>query len=243
MIKQLNQKVVVFFDKTFYPTFQDNWDDKAFREVILSYISDDTILLDIGAGRGIIEYMNFRGIAKKVYGVDPVDEVKENPYVDEAFVGLGDSMPFFEDEMFDVIISDNVLEHVEHPETFYKEVSRVLKKGGVFISKTPNKYHYLPLVATLTPMSFHNYFNALRGREAEDTFPTKYLANTSRKQTKLAKANDMKPEKFEFIEGRPEYLRISFITYPFGILYERIVNGLRLNQLKIVIVSVLRKNQ
>jgi SAM-dependent methyltransferase len=41
-------------------------------------------------------------------------------------------------ESFDLVVSVEVLEHVEDDETFVSEVSRVLKPGGRFIMTTPN---------------------------------------------------------------------------------------------------------
>ena len=37
----------------------------------------------------------------------------------------------FENEAFDYVISDQVLEHVENPLLAFKEASRVLKRGGL----------------------------------------------------------------------------------------------------------------
>jgi ubiquinone/menaquinone biosynthesis C-methylase UbiE len=42
------------------------------------------------------------------------------------------------DETFDHVVSVEVLEHVEEDDLFVKEVSRVLKRGGVFLMTTPN---------------------------------------------------------------------------------------------------------
>lgn len=42
------------------------------------------------------------------------------------------------DETFDFVVSVEVLEHVEEDALFVKEVSRVLKSGGVFLMTTPN---------------------------------------------------------------------------------------------------------
>lgn len=42
------------------------------------------------------------------------------------------------DEFFDLVVSVEVLEHVEEDDLFVKEVSRVLKPKGVFIMTTPN---------------------------------------------------------------------------------------------------------
>ena len=40
----------------------------------------------------------------------------------------------FDDESFDAVISLGVMEHIEEPEMAYREMQRVLKKGGVMIS-------------------------------------------------------------------------------------------------------------
>jgi SAM-dependent methyltransferase len=42
------------------------------------------------------------------------------------------------DEAFDLVVSVEVLEHVEEDDLFVKQVSRVLRPGGVFIMTTPN---------------------------------------------------------------------------------------------------------
>lgn len=48
----------------------------------------------------------------------------------------GSVMPF-EDESFDVVISTEVLEHVPNPDSYLREVKRVLKPGGMFFFTVP----------------------------------------------------------------------------------------------------------
>jgi hypothetical protein len=44
------------------------------------------------------------------------------------------------------------------------------------------------------------------------------------------------------VEGRPEYLRLTALTYAVGLLYERIVNALPfLARYRILLIAVLRK--
>jgi SAM-dependent methyltransferase len=50
--------------------------------------------------------------------------------------GDGQQLPF-KNEMFDTIISIDVLEHVPNPEKFVSEMFRVLKPGGIVILSTP----------------------------------------------------------------------------------------------------------
>jgi len=44
----------------------------------------------------------------------------------------------FDDRSFDVVCSLQVIEHLEKPEYFFNEASRVLKKEGILIISTPN---------------------------------------------------------------------------------------------------------
>ncbi len=237
----MNAKIIGWFDRTFYSKTTDRWDDRHLRSVILKYISKDQHVLDIGAGRGRILEMDFKNLATRVEGVDPDERVVENPLLDKGHIGLGDDMPFFENDTFDLVFSDNVLEHVEHPEKLFSEVSRVTKPGGFFINKTPNRWHYMPLIASITPTSFHKFVNKLRGRESSDTFPTYYRANSRKSQRTYATASGFKVKEFIMLENRPEYMRMIFVTYPFGIIYERLVNWFSLNFAKSVLISVFVK--
>ena len=50
-----------FLDKQLYPDCQKRWDDTLFREQILNCICPRHVVLDVGAGAGIIPQMNFKG--------------------------------------------------------------------------------------------------------------------------------------------------------------------------------------
>jgi SAM-dependent methyltransferase len=228
-------------DRYWYPQLGRNWDDTLFREVLLGYITDSSVVLDVGAGAGIIPQMNFKGKAARVCGVDLDPRVVDNPFLDEGIVGKGEKLPYA-DETFDVVFSDNVFEHLPDPAAVFAEVKRVLKKGGYFISKTPNRFHYVPVLAQLTPLWFHKFFNSLRGRETEDTFPTLYRANSERAVNKLAVEAGFSVKNIRLVEGRPEYLRFSVPSYFAGIAYERLVNSTEmLRHLRVILISVLQK--
>lgn len=238
----LNKRIVSFFDSALYSQYQDKWDDRLLRDQLLEILRPEHIVLDVGAGRGRVQEMNFKGQVKKIIGIDPDPRVKENPLIDEGYEGLADHMPFFEDNFFDVVFCDNVLEHVEFPDRFYKEIARVLKPGGFFISKTPNRFYYVAIIAAITPESFHKFINKKRGRNESDTFPTFYRANTKQSQNGYINQNGLTLVKASYFEGRPEYMRIFFPLYVIGYLFERTVNLLNLNGLKAIIITVSRKN-
>jgi len=229
-------------DRRFYPQYENNWDDELFRKRILQHITSTSTVLDLGAGRGRLRQMHFRGMCKAVYGLDLSPEIVKNPYLDVAKIGTGECIPW-PPATFDVVFADNILEHLAAPERVFSEVSRVLKPNGVFLAKTPNRWHYIPLISRLTPTWFHRLGNKLRGRDELDTFPTFYRANSKSKLLQLAAEAHMIPI-IEQIEGRPEYLRMPALypLYPLGVLWERTVNRFpRLASLRVILIAQFTK--
>ena len=99
----------------------------------------------------------------------------------------------------------------------------------------------MPLIASLTPTSFHRFINRVRGRPPGDTFPTRYRLNSATAVRKLAERYGMLVISIDRIEGRPEYMRFNALTYIFGWLYERIVNSTRtLERFRIVLLIELQ---
>ena len=228
-------------DRALYPDYARNWDDQLFRERILQRLTPTAVILDLGAGAGIVQQMDFRGHAARICGVDLDPRVVDNPMLDEGQVADANGIPW-PDASFDVVFADNVLEHLPDPLAVFREVARVLKRGGVFLFKTPNKTHYMPTLARLTPHRFHQFVNRIRGRAEADTFPTRYQANTVAAIQRLAAASGFTVEQIDRIEGRPEYLRMTWPTYLLGAAYERLVNSWdRLAMFRILLVGELRK--
>jgi SAM-dependent methyltransferase len=232
---------VTKLDLRFYKDHLDHWDDWLFRDVILSNVRSSHCILDIGAGIGFVEQMRFRGNVAKVCGLDPEVSVLNNPHLDEAKVGFGEKIPW-PDESFDLVFADNVLEHLPDPDAVFREVYRVLKPCGYFLVKTPNRFHYVTLIAQITPTSIHKLLNRLRGRDDSNTFKTHYRANSKGKIMRLADRNGLLVREVQRIEGRPEYLRFSVVTYIMGLLYERTVNRFSaLSPFRILLVGIMQK--
>ena len=198
-------------------------------------------MLDIGAGAGILPQMNFKGEVARICGVDLDPRVVDNPMLDEGRVADAGGIPY-DDAVFDMAFADNVFEHLEQPLDVFREVARVLKPGGKLLFKTPNRRHYVPTFARLTPHSVHERVTRLRGRVAEDTFPTVYRANTRGDVTRLAADSGFDVARLELIEGRPEYLRIAWPAYIGGLVYERLVNSTDLlAPFRVILVGLLVK--
>lgn len=233
--------LVSMLDRILYPSFTNNWDDDLFRSKILTVVRNDDTILDLGAGAGILKQMNFKGIARRVHGLDPDERVLKNPFLDEAKVGFGEEIPY-ENETFDIVLSNNVMEHLKNPDTVFLEVKRVLKPGGHFLLKTPNKAHYVAAIASFTPAWFHQYVGKLKGRRDEDTFPTLYRANTPFALRRIAARTGFDLGRIDLVEGRPEYLRFCAPAYILGWFWERIVNKIQaLKYFRVLIIADLIK--
>lgn len=234
-------KAIDWLDGFLYPGFSDHWDDWLFRREILKYLNSSTVLLYLGAGAGILPQMDFRDHVSLACGMDIEPCGLNNPFLHEARVGNVEQLPWA-DKTFDVVVSNNVLEHLSQPATVFSEVRRVLKPSGVFLAKTPSSLHYVALLARCIPYRFHQWFNQRRGRVAKDTFPTRYKVNSVRRLRRYCLSAGLFVEDIQHIEGRPEYLRFSVPSYLAGALYERVVNGTRiLSSFRAVLIAVMRK--
>lgn len=205
-----------------------------FMRHLSPHVRPGSSVLDIGAGAGEINVYDFKGRCGEMVGVDVDRRVETNPLLDRGVCADAGKLPF-EDARFDVAFSVYVLEHVADPGGFVSEVARVLKPGGVFVSLTPNRRHYVALGARLTPTRFHAWYNQKRGRDEEDTFPTCYKLNTLGSQRRHFAAAGFDLMECEQFEVEPKYLLFSLPTFLAGVLYERVVNatdllaGLRVN--------------
>ncbi len=91
--------------------------------------------LDLGAGRGELSAR----LAALGYDVIAVERYRPQfeasvPLVD---ADLNQVFPF-DDESFDVAMAVEILEHLENPRLFLRELWRVLRPGGTAIVSTPN---------------------------------------------------------------------------------------------------------
>ena len=109
-------------------------------------------VLDIACGEGYGTHL-LANYAYEIVGVDISEEAVEharNTYrtVNSKFlVGSVNKIPITENHIFDVIISYETIEHVNATDQilFLLEVKRLLRKDGLFIVSTPDKYYYSDL--------------------------------------------------------------------------------------------------
>ena len=110
----------------------------------------DKQVLDVGCGDGVLSYL-FAKEDAKVSGIDYSDIAIE--FAKEKTKGLNINfqqgsayeLPF-EDNSFDIVISSDVIEHLEDVEKYLSEINRVVKSTeGIIIISTPVKFTEYPL--------------------------------------------------------------------------------------------------
>lgn len=210
----------------FYRPDQYN-NDGPFRQLIYEAVDSNSRVMDAGAGGGELFSYELKDRVREIAGVDLDPRVETNPQLHRGIVSSLTDIPI-EDNYFDVVFSRSVLEHIEKPADFLNEMYRILKPGGAFIFKTPNRWHYFCIVAQFTPYSFHAWYNRMRGREEEDTFPTYYRMNSRSALRRQFRDAGFVEEKIVMRECCPNYLTFSVPSFLLGVAYERLVNATQL---------------
>ncbi len=221
------------------PDFQGMYD--RFQSLIREHVATGALVMDAGCGPGRIFRYRPRRRARLIVGLDRSDSVRENRNVNRRLRGDLAALPF-PDAAFDVVISAHVLEHVERPEAVFAELARVLKPGGRLLALTPNRWHYVPLLARLLPQGMHVALNRARGLREDDVFPTQYRANTAGRVRELLAKAGLEVERLDLFETEPEYLAFHPLAYAAGVAYERLVKRFdALASLRVNIMLVARK--
>jgi SAM-dependent methyltransferase len=201
-------------------------------------------ILEIGAGPAnpTSQFVSSLG---PITALDMSDEVLGNPDVADAYVYDGRRMPFA-DELFDMCVSNYVLEHVKDPLSHFQEASRILKPGGTYCFRTPNLWHYITMSSRLLPHYAHlGIANRLRGIEgvAHDPWPTVYHANTRRQLRRLAAKTDFIVDELRMIEAEPCYGAAHPVLFYPMMAYERLVNSSELfRSIRVNILGAFRKS-
>ena len=222
----------------YYASYSPN----RFAELVSQRVRPCDHVLEIGAGSGRNHQNHFdlRGRVSRYVGVDPVAGVLTNPFLDEGFQASAESLPF-EDETFDLVFHNYVAEHFEFPLDCNREISRVLKTGGLLMFQTPSRYYYASVFASMTPQWFHEFYvrHFGSGRTDQEVFPTFYRLNDTNAISAQLLSCGLVPE-IQYHSLPPGYLRFSKLAFLLGVFYERIIER-RIPALRSTIMVIAKK--
>ncbi len=165
-------------------------------------ITDEARILEVGSGaHGLI----FGFGSKFAVGIDPlaVDYKRLFPVWQQnaqTVAAIGEELPFA-DSSFDVVLSDNVIDHAEKPVKIVEELARVLKPGGLlyftvnihhpiydFASKAHGAWNALGIRFELSPFADHTvHFTENQIKKVIAGLPFNVIEqNSTSRQTKAA---------------------------------------------------------
>ncbi len=109
-------------------------------------------VLDVGCGEGYITYEIKKQIPEaNVFGIDnstlAIKTAKNFNGINFIF---GDAMNLtFDDNYFDIVVCNNLIEHVDNPNEVLKEIKSKLKDGGYIIISTPSFFRIENIIKLL----------------------------------------------------------------------------------------------
>lgn len=108
--------------------------------VAKEYIHGDVLEVGCGEGRGINVLMEAAKHFTAVDKIEPVIKKLQQKYPAGRFLAMNiPPLKELASDSYDVIVSFQVIEHIENDQLFLKEIHRVLKPGGTALITTPNR--------------------------------------------------------------------------------------------------------
>lgn len=223
------------YKEQFYPEarfggFSDIDGTIAFFNRVNALLQPSFTVLDVGCGVGMYaedplplrrNLRILKGKVARVIGIDVDPVAQNNPFLDEFRLIKEDCWPL-EDNSLDLIVSDHVLEHVQNPDQFFAEARRTLRNGGYLCIRTPNRWSYVALFATLVPNKYHSRVLSVvqEGRKEEHVFPTLYRCNSTGKIRNILQKYGFDSVVYGY-EAEPSYLSFSKFAYALGVFHQR----------------------
>lgn len=141
----------------------------------------------------------------------------------------------------DVLLTNFVLEHLREPSKVFKEISRVLKTNGIFISWTPNANSPAGVIIRFLPYSMVESLK--KGLNSGDSsYPTFYRANTPSTLDALLEDAGFKRIRIEMIDGIFYLSRFQLIRW-FHKVFIKLTNHGKLYYFKDIIFTVYMKSE
>jgi SAM-dependent methyltransferase len=217
--------------------------NKQFYDMCAASIRVGSRILEIGPGPSN-HTSRFLATLGELHGLDPDPAARGNDAL-AGFEQLTGARYPFADASFGACVSNYVIEHVADAEAHLAEVARVLEPGGVYAFRTPNRWHYVALFASVTPHWVHELLaNRLRNLPDgdHDPYPTVYALNSRAALARYAPRAGLRIEQLHLVEKEPSYGMYARPLFLAFMVYERAVNATeRAAFLRSNIFAVLRK--
>ena len=151
----------------------------AMAEEIAAFVNEQNLkkeeklnLLDIGAGRGrSMQFVDVTGISEHIafFGIDSSQKRLSNIYRPDRWtlkqIDIDNVKIPFESSMFDIVVCEQVIEHLNNPGSSLIEMSRLLRPGGLLIIGTAATWPGLSLAYRYMVPIFDHMMGIKRGHQ------------------------------------------------------------------------------
>jgi 2-polyprenyl-3-methyl-5-hydroxy-6-metoxy-1,4-benzoquinol methylase len=108
--------------------------------VAKDYVSGDVLEVGCGEGRGIGEVIGNANSFTAVDKIESVIHLLQKKYPAGKFISMNiPPLGELKSNTYDVVLSFQVIEHIQNDKLFLEEIYRVLKPGGIALITTPNR--------------------------------------------------------------------------------------------------------
>ena len=217
-----------FYNDVKFPNYDDVEDfgsllDKSRRSIFVKKLDDEipmgSNILEAGCGTGQMSIILSR-YARQIYGIDlskgSLIEAKQfinsNNIKSVHLFRMNIFKLFFEENTFDVIISNGVLHHTYNPKLAFSKLVRVLKPGGIIVIGLYHRYgRIIQKIRQSLIKNFGDSFKFLDKRFREKIsdkkkyawFLDQYKNPSETTHTYLEVLNWFKVENIEFLSSIP----------------------------------------
>lgn len=173
--------------------------------------------LDFGAGTGsLLRRFHDSGMKCRMTGAD----ILPRPETLLGIIGwiqadLNHPLPIA-DGSFDVIVSSEVIEHIENPRAVFREFHRLLVPGGLLFVTTPNQES----IRSLAALIYGGHFVAF----GDNCYPAHITALLRKDFERICAETGFERPRFSFTDygGIPKLPHISWQRASFGLLKGRL---------------------
>ena len=158
-------------------------------------------------------------------GTDMImSDLKKNSVLHYKFLSNIEWLPL-DKKSIDVIFSNMVIEHLNDPDQYFKEVFRILKPGGYVIFSTPCIYNIVVIINRILPDGMSKKLGRiLTNIDEHDIFPTVYKANSIKRIRKILGRQGFKECDLIMYQPPPYAFVFSKIFCFFIIKYFDLIN-------------------
>lgn len=185
------------------------------RKQIASYVTAQSRVLDAGCG----EYNRLldKSSIEKLIGCD-IDSsaIRNNKDISEGIVADLENLTLSEND-FDLVMSYDVIEHLDNPERFVESAARMLKRDGHIFVITPNRNSLFGFVAWLIPYTIKKIILKILGISSKNTIH-RYRLNTIASIATCLETCGFGNIQITVMNNLPSSKRLRQLFFPYYIL-------------------------